>query len=132
VTGLSTKVRRQVADRDRGTCLRCGARGTNVQHRIGRGMGGTSRSDVSELAALVTLCGSGTTGCHGHITTHPEESYATGWAIRRSDATPASEIPLTDLHGSRFFLTEEGDIVPVDGWPIWALSGLEQRPGGVL
>lgn len=115
MTGLSTKVRRQVADRDRGMCLRCGARGTNVQHRIGRGMGGTSRADVNDLAALVTLCGSGTTGCHGHITSHPEEAYATGWAIRRSAVTSASEIPLVDLEGRQFFLTDEGGLVYVGG-----------------
>lgn len=113
MTGLSTKVRRQVADRDRGRCLRCGARGTNIQHRIGRGMGGTSRTEVSGLAALVTLCGSGTTGCHGYITAHPEEAYETGWAIRRSSAEHASEIPLLDLDGRQFFLTDEGDLVYV-------------------
>ena len=111
MTGLSTKVRRQVADRDRGCCLRCGARGTNVQHRIGRGMGGTSRAEVNDLAALVTLCGSGTTGCHGYITAHPEEAYATGWAIRRSTTEHASEIPLTDFDGRQLFLTEEGGLI---------------------
>lgn len=111
MTGLSTKVRRQVAERDRGWCRRCGARGTNVQHRIGRGMGGTSRVDVSSLAALVTLCGSGTTGCHGYLTEHPEEAYATGWAIRRSSPELASEVPLVDLEGRQFFLTDEGDLI---------------------
>lgn len=111
MTGLSTKTRRLVADRDRGMCLRCGARGTNVQHRIGRGMGGTSRAEVNDLSALVTMCGSGTTGCHGHITANPTEAYATGWAIRRSASERPSEVPLTDLQGRQFFLTEEGGLV---------------------
>lgn len=100
MTGLSTKMRRRVADRDRGHCLRCGRRATNVQHRIGRGMGGTSRPEPN-----------------GHITAHPAEAYATGWAIRRSETRHASEIPLTNLDGQQFFLTEEGEIAYVTSSP---------------
>lgn len=112
MTGLSTKTRRAIAERDRGRCLRCGHWGTNVQHRIGRGMGGTSRREVNEdLASLVTMCGSGTTGCHGWATEHPAEAYATGWAIRRSSRELPSEIPLVDLTGRQLFLTEEGHVI---------------------
>jgi hypothetical protein len=111
-------VRDVVTARDNGSCLRCSAPGTNVHHRIGRGMGGTSRRDVNDLAALVTLCGSGTTGCHGWVTEHPAEAYALGWAIRRSETTHPSEIPLTDLYGRRFFLTEEGALVYLNGQPL--------------
>ena len=117
MTGLSTKTRRQVADRDKGRCLRCGMRGTNIQHRIGRGAGGTSRPEVNGLAALVTLCGSGTTGCHGHITEHPTEAYETGWAIRRSFSGRACDVPLVDLYERTFYLSDSGDLTYLNDVP---------------
>lgn len=113
---MSTGPKRSVADlvrtRDAGVCRRCGHLATNKQHRIGRGMGGTNRTDVNSAAALVLMCGSGTTGCHGWATTHPDEAYATGWAIRRSDTRPPSEIPLTDLRGHTFLLADDGSVNP--------------------
>jgi hypothetical protein len=103
---LSTKLRRAVKDRDGGICLRCLRRSTNIHHRVG----GTPR--IETLPALVSLCGSGTTECHGFITEHPTYSYESGWAIRRSDPRPPSTISLTDLYGHTFHLTDDGLIVP--------------------
>ena len=111
MTGISAKTRRLVHERDRFTCRRCGVYGNNIHHRIGRGMGGTKREDVNSLAALVTLCGSGTTGCHGWITEHPEEAYRLGWSIRRSEPDPAESIPLVDKYGQFFWLTEDGGVI---------------------
>jgi hypothetical protein len=67
--------------RDRGTCVRCGGHGidgfgTNFDHRKNRSQGG-----LTTAANGQTLCGSGTTGCHGHMTTHPADATANGYAV---------------------------------------------------
>jgi hypothetical protein len=111
MSDIPIRIRKLVKNRDQGVCRRCETPGNNIHHRIGRGMGGTSRDDVNNLAALVTLCGSGTTGCHGYITSHPTEAYETGWSIRRSNPDPAADIPLMDLLGRQMFLTEDGGCI---------------------
>ena len=112
-TGPSAATVQTIRERDQGRCLRCGAPGTNTQHRVARGMGGTSRPQVNDLANLVTVCGSGTTGCHGWMTANPADAYATGWAVRRNSGDLPSEVPLTALDGRQFFLTEDGDVIPL-------------------
>lgn len=119
MTGPTAAVLKIVKERDGGKCLRCGRPSTNTQHRIGRGMGGSRRPEVNSPAALASICGSGATGCHGYITQHPTEAYATGWAIRRSSTTPPSQIPLVDIAGRSWFLTEEGDIKPTRLGGLW-------------
>ena len=36
---------------------------------------------LNEPNNLMTVCGSGTTGCHGMIHANPEQSYAYGWLV---------------------------------------------------
>jgi hypothetical protein len=50
---------------------------TNEHHRKLRSQGGTD-----EGANLIPCCGSGTTGCHGHIHANPAESYERGWLVK--------------------------------------------------
>lgn len=112
MTGLSTKVRRQVADRDRGYCLRCGAPGTNVHHRQAKGMGGSNRPWTDRPDNLVTVCGQGnTSGCHKWISDEYTDAERLGWVIRRSSTEIPSEVPVVDVLGRRYFLTEEGNHV---------------------
>src|SRR4249919_4099970 len=106
---IPAKLRKQVNERDHNCCRRCGKPATNVHHRINRGMGGSKRTD--DLTALVMLCGSGTTGCHGYVTTHPEEAYRTGWSIPRRDPEPPETVPLVDLYGRAFWLEEDGGVI---------------------
>lgn len=123
MTGLSTKTRRQVKDRDRGLCLRCGARGTNVHHRQSKGMGGSNRPWTDRPENLVTICGQGnTSGCHGWVSQSFTEAEQLGWAIRRSASERPSEVPLTDLQGRQFFLTEEGGLIYLNHAPGGAAS----------
>jgi 5-methylcytosine-specific restriction enzyme A len=110
-TGPSPKVCGIVMARDAGRCRRCGAIGHEIQHRIGRGMGGSSRAVVNDPSALVLMCRT----CHRFITEHPEIAYETGWAIRRSSLELPSEVPLVTLDGSQLFLTEEGTVIQVQG-----------------
>lgn len=50
-------------------CILCGKRGSNRHERVPRGRGGPRDSFNT-----VILCGSGTTGCHGWVTEHPEDA----------------------------------------------------------
>lgn len=58
-------------------CVRCGRYGVTLDHRQNRQSGNTRPSN------LQGLCGSGTTGCHGWKTGHPEDAVAAGFALER-------------------------------------------------
>lgn len=79
------RIRDAVLARDGFCCQRCGV-GLRVsdgdyslQHRDNRGMGGSKRKHT--MANLVALCGSATTGCHGHVESEPLESDRLGWSV---------------------------------------------------
>lgn len=44
-------------------CVVCGHRATNLHHEPPKGLGGVGRKGTEP--ARLSLCGSGTTGCHG-------------------------------------------------------------------
>ena len=58
-------------------CVRCGARGSNRHELLPRSRGGP-RDEWN----TVVLCGSGTTGCHGWVTGHPDLAEAEGLYVR--------------------------------------------------
>lgn len=99
--------------RDRNTCRRCGREidilDYSVHHRQSRGMGGRKSADTKDN--LITLCGSGTSGCHGYVESHREESYANGFLVRRNSVDLPYQVPITDLMGNQFFLTDGGDVI---------------------
>lgn len=90
-----------VRERDQWRCAMCGAhssaRTLTTHHRIGRGMGGSRNPALNLPANLLTLCGSGTTGCHGWVTAHPRDAYELGLAVKR-DRDPL-EVPLFTWRG---------------------------------
>jgi hypothetical protein len=102
---VSVKLARSlVYERSGGICEVCGkARGTNWHHRKNAGQGGLWAASNG-----LHLCGSGTTGCHGHITTHPAVSREQGWSV------PSWGDPLTTrvwLAGRGFvFLRDDGSM----------------------
>lgn len=102
------KCRRIVRERSSGGCeVRvldvCLGRATNFQHRKNRGQGG--RYDPSNG---LDVCGSGTTGCHGYIHAHPEESYRKGWSVQ-SWADPAA-VPFEHPDFGPVLLDDVGDL----------------------
>ena len=113
-TGPDLETVMAVLHRDGYRCVRCdrpivGERGVDwsCHHRTPRGMGGSKRPEVNSPAALLSLCGSGTTGCHGYVESHRAEALTNGWLVSRY-SDPAAVAVLVD-RGSRWvYLTESG------------------------
>jgi 5-methylcytosine-specific restriction protein A len=95
--------------RDAGRCRRCGAIGHQIHHRRPRGMGGTSDPLINNPSNLVLLC----QPCHAEVESAREQAYDSGWLLRHASLELPSEVPLVDLQGRTFFLTEEGTVVGV-------------------
>ena len=91
-----------------GRCQRCGrpARGGSRHHRKPRGMGGKNRADQSRPSNVVTLCGSGTTGCHGYIEQNRAEGYQTGWLLH--DWDHPEHTAALDLEGRHHYWDDDG------------------------
>lgn len=81
-TGPDAKTRILILERDNYCCIRCGrniaGRDYSIHHRLPRGQGGSNSPQN-----LMTICGSGTTGCHGWIESRRAISYETGDLVRR-------------------------------------------------
>lgn len=91
--------------RSGGRCERCNheftGRGVSRHHRMRRRDGG------DRLANLLLLCGTGTTGCHGYVTEHPEEAYANGWSIRALAGQDPADVPVR-INGRLWVLDDHG------------------------
>lgn len=102
-----------VKKRDRGVCVKCRrvdpVWGVNHDHRLNRSQGGDWSPANGQL-----LCGSGTTGCHGWVTTNPEVACAEGWAV------PGWADPAT-YPGRRWVRTRFGTLVLV--WVLYRDDG---------
>lgn len=102
------KARKLVLERDGHTCVRCGARGSQVHHRRPRGAGGTSRPEIAYGPAnLITL----DMFCHEYIESHRAVSYQLGYLVR-SGHNPATT-PLWLPPNEWVLLTDTGDVAPV-------------------
>lgn len=118
-TGPDANTVEAVLERDAYSCAVCGElvgsrRGVDysIHHRRPRRMGGTSQPDTNLPSNLLTVCGSGTTGCHGHIESHRADAYDAGWLLHASDVPSQTPI-LHALHGW-VFCTDDGrvELVP--------------------
>lgn len=91
---------RLVRERDDWRCARCAGWGPlSTQHRVARGMGGTRWPGINEPANLLTLCGSGTTMCHGWVEAHPAWAADHGWSIRQHRRDLAPHVPVWTWRG---------------------------------
>lgn len=71
------RCRELVFHRAAGLCERCGRQGNTFHHRKNRSGGGGW-----DCANIVYLCGDGTRGCHGWVTTHPAEASKEGFHVK--------------------------------------------------
>ncbi len=81
----------------------------SVQHRRAQGMGGTALAETNDLANLLLLCGTGTSGCHGWVECEERgEAERRGLWVRheyRDGAPiPLAEYPLRLWSGRRVLL----------------------------
>lgn len=92
MSGPSLRTRQAVVARDEGRCVACGLAVAallepgysplmqfSLQHRVARGMGG--RSVINDPTNLLTMCGTGTTGCHGRAEREPEWARSRGYRV---------------------------------------------------
>lgn len=118
-------VRRAFFDRDGERCFVCRKTlrweergiGWSMHHRKPRGMGGTSDPRVASIANALTVCGSGTTGCHGLIERDREEALRLGLLIPTNATTetfaPAA-VWVRRQDKTWWLLTESGRAVEVE------------------
>jgi hypothetical protein len=110
-TGFHPSTRQIILDRDGMACARCGipvdtsSVGYSLQHRDNRGMGGTRDTRINLPSNGLTLCGSGTTGCHGWTEENPTEAERLGYAVQ-SWADPKT-VPVFAL-GKWYLLDNNG------------------------
>lgn len=105
--GASTlyKSQQTVKGRAQMHCERCSVnttwQGSQVHHRLPRGMGGSSNPEINLPTNLVLLC----LDCHAHVEKHREEAYAAGWLVRRGQDPATVPIP---RDGELVWLTVDG------------------------
>ncbi|WP_228002174.1 HNH endonuclease [Nocardia australiensis] len=103
-----SRTRKIVDLRSGGLCERCGGSGHSVHHLLNRSQGG--RWEPTNCARL---CGSGLTGCHGWITTHPDEAWAEGWHLKPWER-PGDRPIHSRVHGV-VLLADDGTVTPIEG-----------------
>lgn len=107
-SGIPDGLRAFVLERDQWTCVRGGEsiRGHDysIHHRVARGMGGSRHA--ARPSALIVLCGSGTTGCHGWVEEHPAEARTLGYRV--PPGTDPELWPVRRADGRTWLLTDDG------------------------
>jgi hypothetical protein len=102
-----TVARRLVYARSGGVCEICDQRpGTNWHHRRSAGRIWTPENGLH-------LCGSGTTGCHGWVTSHPSVSRQLGWMVSNSVAPERVHAVLALVRGRWAALESDGATRPL-------------------
>lgn len=116
-------VRQGVLTRDGFSCWLCGVnvgRGVySLHHRQGR-----AGRDPHRYSNLLTLCGTGTTGCHGWVTVHPLQACDLGLSVARSAPWDTRLVPVVagvqtyalDDYGCRIPLGTNPDLLSAVEW----------------
>lgn len=122
---IPTGVRALVRQRDGHRCLRCDRSildsPASIHHRVPRRMGGTSDPRSDDPRNLVTLCGTGTTGCHGWVESNRNEARESGWLLRDysglDDAmyTPDRVLVMLDEDGGIYRYDYADEPLPLGG-----------------
>ena len=68
---------------------------------------------LHEPSNLILVCGSGTTGCHGLIHSHPQFAYAQGWLLHSWEDQPAA-VPINTFAHGWILLDDQGGWRPYE------------------
>lgn len=117
-TGPDQATRQLVLERDNHQCGSCGdhlaGRPWSLQHRRGRGRGGTSNPAINRASNLITLCGSATSpdGCHLRAERRDRDMIADGFVVSLNSRQDPTDIPVQHhLHGW-VLLRDDGSVEP--------------------
>lgn len=117
-TGPDRSVKDIVDERDDWTCAFCGnsvfGRPFSRQHRVARGMGGTSNPALNRPSNIVLLCGSATSpgGCHLLCEQRNERMHELGFWLKNHE-DPA-KVPLAHAVHGWVFLADDGSVVDAE------------------
>lgn len=92
-TDPDIETRMKVFHRDHGRCF--------ILHH--RRMRSHAWEGLNLPSNLITVCGSGTMGCHARIHAHPKESYVKGWLVSAYNDHPEN-VPVFSEYRNREFL----------------------------
>lgn len=82
--------------------------GWSLHHREPRKMGGRKDAHLSRPSNGLTLCGSGTTGCHGRVESDRDWALSMGLLVSAFGSNRPVNIPVRRGDGSLWFLTDDG------------------------
>jgi hypothetical protein len=110
-TGPARPTRLTVLERDEYRCSVCGQSVLeipfNIHHRRNRGAGGSSDPAINAPSNLLTVCGTGTTGCHGWIGSSPAEALEHGYTVSLNSREATTDVPVVHaVHGVVYLLDD--------------------------
>lgn len=119
-TGPDRTTRELVLERDEYRCVVCGIGiigiRASIHHRRNRGSGGSSDPLINAPSNLLTVCGTGTTGCHGWIGASPAEALEAGYVVSLNSQEATADVPVLHAALGGVFLLDDGTVRPVPTW----------------
>lgn len=119
-TGPDRTTRELVLERDDFACVVCGKpwRGfpwDSIHHRRNRGQGGSSDPAKNRPSNLLTVCGTGTTECHGTLTANErrEENLDAGYVVSLNSTDEPADVPVQHRIYGLVYLLDDGTVTPV-------------------
>ena len=116
---LAVRKRAGGGDPDQARCEACGTflgcHDGQIQHRMARGMGGTSLPMTDSIVNAALLCGTPSTGCHGLAERRDRLMNAHGYWLRAGEDPAGTPIMLASQYGSgvTVWLTPLGGYSPL-------------------
>jgi hypothetical protein len=113
-TGPDRTTRELVLERDDYRCAVCGdsivggVRSIH-HHRRNRGSGGSSDPAINAPSNLLTVCGDGTSGCHGWIGANPDEAMDAGFAVSLNSSDAPAQVPVDHAVYGLVYLRDDGE-----------------------